>query len=728
MMKDSAVRRLVLLGIVSLLALTPLVAESSAAQAGPAAPKYPPTARGPQADDIGGVHVADPYRWLENVASPDVHAWIAAQNAATDAFLAQLPRRKEIQDRVARAWTYPKLSAPFGGGERLYYFENSGVESQPALYVQDTPKSAARVLIDPNAFSRDGLIAIVDRAASPDGRYLAYAVSTQGSAWRVVRVRDVRSGQDTGEELQGVKDPPLSWTRDERGFFYVRSDVNRPAPASNPLAPDGRQRVFYHRVGRPQADDDLVYEDARHPDWLLRADVSEDGQYLVIAARVGAGADAATRLYFIDLDNPKRPNLRAPLVKLFDDGDAMYEFVANSGPVFFIRTTKNAPRARLVAVDINAPDETHWTPIVRETYDPLVSATRVDDRFVAHRIHDAHSVLELYTMDGGSRGVIPLPGVGTVSELNARGEYRELYFSYSSFIHHPVVFRYDLDTKTTFIYKDAGADSSFSAYETTQLYFTSKDGTRVPMFLTARRGITLDGSHPTLLTGVGSLGADATPAFSPAVAAWLEMGGVYAVANVRGGGEYGRAWHEAGAGAHKQTGIDDFLAAAQFLIDQRYTRAPSLGVVASGLGGLIAGAAITQRPELFGAGAIDGGLLDMARFSRFTIGARWIPEFGSPDRPTELRTLLAYSPLHEVRSGVKYPSMLVSVGEHDEVATAAHSYKFAAALQWAGSSTSPALLRVEYDAGAGPGTPAGKRIALDIDQLSFLANALHAAR
>ena len=465
--------------------------------------KYPTTPRGGQADDLNGVRVPDPYRWLENVTSPEVHNWVVAQNAVTESFLSRVPRRSEIHDLVSRSWRYSKVGAPFPGGERLFFYENSGLENQSALYVQDKPDVAPRVLIDPNAFSGDGLIAIVEQAPSPDGRYLAYAVTTQGSTWRSVRVRDVKSGQDTGDELQGLKDGPLAWTGDARGFFYTRVDAARQASAPNPLAPDGRERVYYHRLGRPQSDDRLMFETADHPSWRLRAIVSDDGQYLVISASYGF--ELQNRLFLIDLDNPKRPNLGAPIVKLFDDGDAVYDFVGNSGPLFFIRTTKGAPRARLVAVDINTPDENHWTTLIRETYDPLVELRRVDDRLVAHRLHDAHSVLELYGLDGSSRGTINAARRrhGHRDERPRRESRAVLQLSRRSSSR-----RRSIATISTRGTPCRGVrlapDTSLAQFETTQLFFTSKDGTRVPMFITARRGIKLDGSHPTLLVGEGA--------------------------------------------------------------------------------------------------------------------------------------------------------------------------------------------------------------------------------
>jgi prolyl oligopeptidase len=692
----------------------------------PAAPKYPASVRGSQFDDMGGTRIPDPYRWLEGTTSAEVRAWVSAQNGATESFMAQLPRRRDVRDALYRAWSYHKYSAPFAAGERLFYFENGGLENQPPLYVQDRRDTPPRELLDPNAFSHDGLIAVVDHAASPEGRYLAYAVTTQGSAWRVVRVRDVRTGQDMGEELRGVKSGPLSWTRDERGFFYVRADAARPVATAAGLAADGRQQVLYHRTGRPQSEDVSVYENTRAPTSRLRATVSEDGQYVVIEERNGVAEQ--NRVVFIDLDNPGKPNLGAPLVRLFDANDALYEFVANVGPVFYFRTTRNAPRARLVAVDINSPDENHWTTVVRETYDPLVAARRVDDRFVAHRLHDAHSVLELYALDGGVRGSIALPGIGTVTEINGRPEHRELYFTFTSYVQQPTVYRYDLDTRSAAVYREVRGDSTSVRFETTQLFFGSKDGTRIPMFVTARRGITLDGSHPAILTGIGSFGISATPAFSPAVAAWLELGGIYAVANVRGGGEYGRAWHEAATRDHKTVAMDDFNAAAEFLSNQRYTRAELLGAYGKGAGGLLAAGAVTMRPELFGAAVYDAGLLDMARFNRFTVGAGWTAEFGSPGNGVDLKFLLAYSPLQNLKPGVRYPPTLVTVGDHDEVVTPIPSYKFAATSQSLTGAVAPLLLRVDYDAGYGPGVPTAKQIAVETDQLTFLLTALRSPR
>ncbi|MGH7618486.1 MAG: prolyl oligopeptidase family serine peptidase [Gemmatimonadaceae bacterium] len=684
---------------------------------------YPSTPRGNQVDDIGGTHVADPYRWLES-ASPAVRTWLAAENAVTDAYLAQSTRRQDVLKRLTNAWNTPRISAPFTAGDRLFFYENGGLDNQPTLYVRERPESPARVLIDPNAFSADGLIAIVDQAPSPEGRYLAYSVSTLGSGERTVRVRDVKTAQDLSDELHNVKDSTFAWTKDERGFFYVWADPS--SAAATPARRVARQIVRYHRLGRPQSDDQTIYENTDRPDWSYGIHVSGDGQYLLVEARTGT--ELHNRLYLIDLDNPGRPNLRAPLVKLFDTDDALYQFVANDGPVFYLRTSNGATRGRLVAVDINTPDPNRWTTVLRETYDPLVDVIRVGDRFVAHRLHDAHSVLELYAIDGGPRGVVQLPGVGTVSELHPHPEDRDFYFTFTTFLFPQAPFRYDLDGRNLVSYGDARADTALARYETTQLFFTSKDGTRVPMFITARRGITLDGTHATLLTGGGGFNASMTPAFSPDVATWLDLGGIYAVANVRGGGEYGRAWHDAAIGGKKQVAVDDFIAAADFLISQRYTRPSLLAVTGRGHAGMLVAAAMTQRPKLFGAAVIDDGLFDMARFTRFDGGASWTPEYGSPDRPADLRALLAYSPLHAVEPGVVYPPTLLTAGDHDDVIPAANSYKLAASLQRAGGPSGVALLRVDFDAGFGPGLPTTKLLALDADRLTFLTIALRLAR
>ena len=705
----------------SLSSLLACLSSAAGAQQGGLVLRYPPTTRGAQADEVGGIRAADPYRWLENVSSSDVRAWVSAQNAVTEGYLAALPRRKEIADRLGvfmqRRVTHP----PFAGGERIFFSERTGVDNQPVVFVQDHPETRPRVLLDPNAFSQDGLIAIVDRAASPDGRYLAYGVSIQGSSSRTIHVRDVRTTQDLTDNVRGVKQAPIGWTADSRGFFCLRT-LTAPG-SSDALAPDGRQQLIYHRVGRGPEDDQVIFEAPDHPDWRLDAKVSEDGQYVVIA--LTPKTEPRTRLYFIDLDKPDRPNLRAPVVKLFDTGDAFYEFVSSDGPLFFVRTNKNAPRGRVVAVDINAPDENHWTNVVRETFDPLVGAVRVGNRIVAHRLRDGRSTLDLYAFDGGARGAVPVPGIGTVSELTPLRDKGELYFTYSSFLQPPEVLHYDIDSRAETVFRESPVDTTFNTYETTQLFYTSKDGTRIPLFITARRGLTLNSTRPTLLAvGDAAFGEPASLGYSPMISTWLSLGGIYAVADVRGGGEFGRIGHEAAMGSRKQTSVDDLVSAAAFLVDQRYTRPSLLGLVGGGFGGIAVGGAVTQRPDLFAAASINGGLLDLARFNRFGAGWTWVSEFGSPTDPGSLRSLLAVSPLHNVQAPGRYPAVLVSASEHDDLVPAFHSYKFAAALQYGQTGQGPELLRVESDAGIEIAMPANKQTTREADRLTFLLSGL----
>ncbi len=726
-MKSKQLRRAIggILGV--LLAIGSTGVGVAHAQQAPPAPRYPPTHRGAQVDDIHGIHVADPYRWLEEIASADVRSWVSAQNAATEAYLSQVPNRQHIRDRVAEFWNYPKLRSPFVAGDRQFYYENRDVKNQPVLYVQDRVKTPPHVLLDPNALSVDGIIAVAHEASSPDGRYLAYGLTTRGSEWEEVHVRDVNSGRDVADTLRGIRHAAVAWTHDNRGFFYVRSDGDSTARASNPLGPEHAERVLYHRLGERQSNDQVILERPDHPDWLLAVTVSQDGQYAVISAK--RGTDQRNRLFFVDLDRPKRPNVRAPVVTLFDMPDAKYDFVASRGSLFYLLTTKEAPRSRVVAVDINAPGSSRWTTVVHETYDALVDARLVGDRMVAHRLHDASSVLELYALDGGPRGDVQLPSAGTVADITNGRNDEDFYFSFSACAVPPTIFRYNLETRTLTSYKDARLETDLSNYETTQRFFTSSDGMRVPMFITARHDLVLDGSHPTLLVGDGAFANSMTPTFSPEVAAWLDMGGVYAVANVRGGGEYGRAWHDEGMLARKQTSFDDFIAAAELLIGQRYTRPSLLAIGGQGSGGLLAAGALVQRPQLFGAALIDGGILDVARFDKFTIGWAWTAEFGSPNDAPQLKYLLGYSPLHNVHDGVRYPAVLVTAGEHDDRVAPVHSYKFAAALQAAGpGGGSPALLRVDHETGNGDGMAIRKQIELAADRIAFLAAVLGVGR
>jgi prolyl oligopeptidase len=688
---------------------------------------YPTTHRGAQVDDIHGLRIADPYRWLEDVTSPDVRRWIDEQNAFTESFLARSGTlRDSIRSRMAELLGYRRVRPPLFGGDKLYLMDFGGLDDQPVIYVQDRPKTALRVVLDATALSTDGSVSMVSESPSPDGRYLGYGVSINGSDWQQFRVRDVRAVRDLADTVIGIRRSRMAWTKDGRGFFYVRSDFDIGARTANPIGVDRAPRVFYHRVGERQAQDQLVYERPDHPDWLFDVVVSDDGQYAVISAT--RGSEEQNRLFFIDLDRPKRPNIGAPIVTLFDVPDAKYQFLSSRGSLFYLLTTRDAPRGRVVAVDINAPHPSRWTTVVKETYDALVGARRVGNRMLAHRLKDARSMLELYDLDGSPRGEVALPAVGSVGEITTGFDDEEFYFTFSSFLIPPKVFRYVMETRALTEQRSASVPTDLTKYVTTQLFATAKDGMRIPLFVTSRSDVPMDGSNPTLLVGDGAFAHWMSPTFSPEVIGWLEMGGVYAVANVRGGGEYGRAWHEAGMLGRKQTSIDDFIAAAEYLIAQRYTRPASLALGGHVSGGLLAAATALARPQLAAAVLVDAGVLDLARFDKFTIGPSWTPEYGSPAEPAQLKPLLDYSPLQNVRDGTRYPAFFITAGQNDDRVAPIHSYKFAAAMQAAQAASAPILLRVERRAGHGDHDPTRKALAATADRLLFLATVLGAKR
>lgn len=692
-------------------------------QSGQAPLRYPTARLAAQVDDYHGVRVADPYRWLEDANSRDTREWLAAEDALTSSYFSALPQRAAIRARLATLFQYTRYSSPVRAGDRLFWSQH-GAGDQPVVYVKEPEASGGRVLLDGARLSTDGGVALVAVAPAPDGRYLAYEVSVSGSDWRRICVRDVRTGRDLQDDLHWIRFSSIAWTHDSRGFFYERYDSTSSASGgATSLAAVGRgQKVFFHRVGQAQQRDQLIYESPEHPDWMFRVRVSDDGQYAVISIR--SGSDERNRLYFIDLDNPGRPRVSAPIVRLFDNLDARYDFVSSRGQTFYVRTTRNAPRGQLVAVDINEPHEAQWQPIVREGLDAMVDARQVGNRFVVHFLRDAHSRLALYTLDGQSRGEVTLPSFSTVTDISSRAGDPDFFFTVASFLSPPAVYDYDTDARVDLLYRMPALDADLSPFETKQVLFTSRDGTQVPMFVTARKGLVLDGRSPTLLVAGDGVSGSATPRFSPAILAWLEMGGVYAVPALRGGGEFGTAWREAGMLDRKQTAFDDFLGAARFLIAQGYTAPHRLAIAGAADGGLVVGAALTQRPDLFAAALPSAGVLDMLRYQRFGMGWAWVPEYGSADDPRQVRYLLAYSPVHNVRRGMRYPATLVTTAEHDERVVPLHSYKFTAALQAAQAGDAPILLRLARNTRVAAGTSLAPRLDEATDWLAFVAHAL----
>jgi prolyl oligopeptidase len=745
------------------LSLLTVVAGTVGAQTQSAPIGYPAAARGTQIDVYHGVSISDPYRWLEDTDSPETKAWVEAENKVTEAFLATIPERPAIKTKLTQLWNYARFSAPFKEGGRYFFFQNTGLQNQSILYVQDGRNATPRVLLDPNLLSTDGTVSLAGQAASDDGHYLAYSISTSGSDWREVRVRDVNDARDLVDTLKWVKFSNISWTHDNKGFFYSRYDEQT---SGNKMTNVNRnQKLYYHRLGRPQSRDDLVYDRPDQPDWGLTGSVTDDGQYLIIT--VSQGTDVRNRLYFIDLDNPGKPLITNPVVRLIDKLDAEYEFIGNRATTFYVRTDRNAPKGRIVAISIDNPREERWATVVAESKDALVSAITAGDDIIAHYLQDAHSSVRFFTSarddrrreqrargqpqqrnPGGiyddtstgpltrgavqltgagfsPRGELPLPGIGSVNEIHGKQGDDELFYSFTSFLYPTTVYRYDLNSRKNEVFRSPKVAFDPRLYETRQVFYKSKDGTQVPMFITAKKGVQLDGNNPTLLYAYGGFNISSTPSFSPANAVWLDMGGIYALANLRGGGEYGKAWHEGGMLAKKQNVFDDFIAAAEYLIKERYTSTPKLAIRGGSNGGLLVGAVMTQRPELFGAAIPEVGVMDMLRFQKFTIGWAWTSDYGSADDPEQFKYLRAYSPLHNIKPGTCYPPTLAFTADHDDRVVPGHTFKFIAALQAAQGCANPVLVRIETKAGHGAGTSTTKLIDQAADRFAFLVRELH---
>jgi len=677
--------------------------------------QYPKARVVDHVDDYHGVKVADPYRWMEDLDSPELKAWIEAQNAITFPFLRSIATRGPIESRLTELWNYERFGTPFKEGGRYFYTRNDGLQNQSVLYVADSLSDEPRVLLDPNAFSDDGTVSLGGYSISHDGRYIAYATSDGGSDWRTWRVRDIDTLEDLPDVVRWSKFSGASWAPDNSGFYYSRYDE---PSEGNALANVNRnQKVYFHALGTPQEQDQLVYERPDHPEWGFGAFVTDDGAYLVI--NVSQGTDRRNRVFYRDLRSGD-----GEIVELLNDFDASYSFIDNDGPVFWFRTDLDAPRGRVIAVDTRRPSRDHWLEIIPETADTLGGVSAVGGRFVATYLHDAHTRVRMFSFDGRDLGEIELPSIGSAGGFGGKKQDQETFYSFSSYTTPPTIYRYDFAKGASEVFRRADVAFDPNDYVTRQVFYTSKDGTRVPMFITHKKGLRRDGNNPTLLYGYGGFNIPLTPRFSVSNLVWMEMGGVYAVANLRGGGEYGEQWHQQGMKLNKQNVFDDFIAAAQWLIDNRYTSTPRLAIAGGSNGGLLVGAVMTQRPDLFGACLPAVGVMDMLRFNKFTIGWAWESDYGSPENPDEFKALYAYSPYHNIRDGVCYPPTLITTADHDDRVVPAHSFKFAARLQAAQGCDNPILIRVETRAGHGAGTPTSKRIEQEADRWAFLTWAL----
>jgi len=692
---------------------------TSAAPAGAQTLQYPTARKSDVVDDYHGTRVPDPYRWLEDPDSPESRAWIEAQNRLTEAYLAAIPARTAIRDRLTKLWNYPKYGTPFRKGGRYFFFKNDGLQNQSVLYKQASLTAQPETLLDPNLLSEDGTVALSTLAVTDDGRLLAYGTSASGSDWEEFRVRDVAMGKDRPDHLKWIKFSGASWTKDGAGFFYSRY----PEPTDKALTDVNRfQKLYYHRLGTDQAQDVLVYERPDQPDWGMNAEVTDDGRYAVL--QVWLGTDRRNRVYYLDLKQAKRPKVTGEVVRLLDDFDASYSFVGNDGPVFYFLTDLDASRKRVIAIDTRHPERAHWREIIPQSTDVLEGIQIIHDTFVAQYMHDASSRLRLVALDGRPVKQLELPTLGSIGGISGERKDEEMFYAFTSFLYPTTIFRYDFKTGATSVFKAPTIDFDPSGYETKQVFYASKDGTRVPMFITHKKGLRLDGSNPTYLYGYGGFNISLTPAFSVAVLAWLEMGGVYAVPNLRGGGEYGEEWHQAGMHDKKQNVFDDFIAAAEFLIAQGYTSTPKLAIAGGSNGGLLVGAAITQRPDLFGAALPAVGVMDMLRFHKFTIGWAWVTDYGSADSAAQFPYLYKYSPLHNIQAGTRYPATLVTTADHDDRVVPGHSFKFTAALQAAQAGPQPVLIEIETKAGHGAGKPTSKLIEEQADRFAFLVKTL----
>jgi prolyl oligopeptidase len=679
---------------------------------------YPETRTVDQIDNYHGVEVADPYRWLEDDVreSDEVKSWVEAQNEVTFAYLGDIPERDVIAERMTELWNYERFGRPNKEGGRYYYSYNDGLMNQDQVFVQDALDAEPTLLLDPNAWSEDGTVAMASYFPSPDGQHVAYLIQDGGSDWRVARVIQVDTGELLENALDWLKFTGLSWAADGSGFYYSRYPETSEEEKFQAL--NLNQAVYFHHLGTEQADDELVFTDPDNPEWGYGANVSDDGRHLVIT--VWKGTDDRYQVLHQDLTNPEsKPRF------IIEGFDYDYSAVGSIGDEVYFRTNRDAPKNRLIAIDMTNPAQENWREIIPEAADVLDGVSLVGGKIIANYMQDAQTVVKIFELDGKPSGTVDLPGIGTAVGFGGKVDDPETFFSYTSFDTPTTVNRLDVETGEVKVFRQPDVPFDTSEYVVKQVFYKSKDGTRVPMFISHRKDLDLDGTAPTLLYGYGGFNISLTPSFSITRFAWMEMGGIYAVANLRGGGEYGKAWHKAGTKLNKQNVFDDFIGAAEYLVDQNYTVPSRLAIFGGSNGGLLVGAVTNQRPDLFGAAIPAVGVMDMLRFQEFTAGRFWVDDFGSSDNADEFAALHAYSPYHNIRAGAEYPAVLVTTADTDDRVVPGHSFKYAAALQKAQGATQPVLIRIETRAGHGAGTPTEMIIDDYADRWAFLVKSLN---
>jgi len=687
--------------------------------ADPPAPRltYPKAMTAAVVDDYGGTKVADPYRWMESLDSKDVAAWVAAENAVTEPYLKSLPLRQPFATRLTALWNYPRVGLPeTADNGALFYARNSGLQRQAPVYMRAAGSTTASVVLDPNVISEDGSVSVGQWEPSPDGSLLAYTLSEGGADWQTVKVRTVATGADLSDEVRWMRFSDLSWTQDGKGFFYSRY----PEPPKNKVleAALANHALYYHRVGTPQSQDVLVYERKDLPEWTIIGSVSEDGRYLFVL--MYKGADNKNRLYYADLGNPHVPKIAAPIKPIDESGDAEYLPFGTSGSTVLVRTDKSAPNRAVVTTVLGAPGTAAWKTVVPEGKQAIESIGFIGGRIVAQYLVDVQSRLSLFALDGAPLGEVKLPGTGTIGAFTGRHDQPDVWYAFTSPLSPTTIHRFDQRAGTDTTFEAATPPVDASAYETLALFATSKDGTKVPLFVTAKKGLPRDGNNPTMVYGYGGFSVSMLPAYRPDVPAWLERGGIWVTVSMRGGAEYGEAWHQAGTLERKQNVFDDFIAALEYLVREKFTSPARLGIVGDSNGGLLVGAVMEQRPDLMAVALPGVGVMDMLRFDQFTGGRYWTTEYGSSSDPKQFPFLIKYSPLHNLKKGTCYPATLVTTADHDDRVVPSHSFKFAAALQEAQGCDKPVLIRIEVQGSHGY-RPTDKLIAERADQWAFAA-------
>lgn len=673
---------------------------------------YPAARTVDQVDDYFGTRVADPYRWMEDLDSPEIKQWIDQENQLTRSILDQFRDRDAMQRRLMDLINFERFSAPIVRGSRYFYWHNTGLQNQSVLFWMEGLSGEPKVLLDPNTLSADGTVAVIDLSISDDGSLAAYSIADAGSDWITWHMRDVGTGNDLPDLVAWSKFSSASWLKDGSGFFYQGYD----RPKGDALKEANYfHKIFFHKLGTPQNEDRLIFDRPDDKEIHVGAGVSHDGRYLLIYQTKGSSPN--NQLTIRDLEDPE-----GATVTIAEAADAVYSVIDNDRTRFWIHTTFEAPNGCVVQVDLTNPARSQWKTIIPESAHKLDSVSMIDNTLIANYLADAQSMVMLHAADGALLQQFELPSIGTASGFDGKRTDTETFYQFSNFTTPPTVYRVDMKTRQSSIFRQPKLNFDPAQFETKQVFYSSKDGTRVPMFLSYKKGLTLDGSNPTLLYGYGGFNISLRPEFSAGNLLWMEMGGIYAQPSLRGGGEYGEGWHEAGTRLKKQNVFDDFIAAAEWLVSNRYTSPSRLGISGGSNGGLLVAACELQRPDLFGAAIASVGVMDMLRFDKFTIGWAWKTDYGAPsENQEEFRAILRYSPLHNIRTGVEYPPTLITTADHDDRVYPAHSFKFAAAMQAAQSGPNPILIRVETRAGHGSGMPLAKRVEIIVDQLTFLS-------